>query len=165
MLGLLLMFSLEMAAPIPGRSDPQIGPAAGEASRQTVSQAEAAAAQLAAEAPEVARTYEELVVLDKRDRMKAYADLPSSMKCAIWTHQFLVALSQHPEFTEEQRGVLYDAIELLKPEWFDIHYPSPAWSTRVDQPLPLNGTAPPACDRGSRPRRISMSVGSHPVNR
>lgn len=57
------------------------------------------------------------------------------MKSAVWTHQFLVALAEHPEFTAEQRAVLHDAIRVVTPELFDVPFASPDWTTRVDEPL------------------------------
>jgi hypothetical protein len=77
------------------------------------------------------------------------------------------AVAERRSFLQQYRA----ALDALRRGVRDIVFPEGAWRwsrellPRVDQPLPLNGTAPPACDRGSRPRRISMSVGSHPVNR
>src|SRR5881275_1243621 len=45
-------------------------------------------------------------------RRHLFAALPSSMKSAVWAHHLLRATT-HPEFTAEQRSVIYDAIRLL----------------------------------------------------
>jgi len=57
------------------------------------------------------------------------------MKASMWSHQLLTALAEHPEFTEEQRAVLYDALDLFTPAFFETTYPNPDWSTGLDQPI------------------------------
>jgi len=52
----------------------------------------------------------------------------------MWTHQFLTALAEHPEFSAEQRALLEDAIRLFTPEMFDIPSSSPEWHSRVGLP-------------------------------
>jgi hypothetical protein len=86
--------------------------------------------------PEVAETYNRLHSPQGRgERLRAYAQLTSSMKSAIWIHQFRIALAEHPEFSPEQRTVLDDAIALFTPEFFEITFESPNWTDRVDRPL------------------------------
>ena len=76
--------------------------------------------RLASEAPEVARTYAMLVSKDRMDQTLAYADLSASMKAAMWSHQLLTAIVEHPEFTDEQRAIIGDALDLFTPEMFEI---------------------------------------------
>lgn len=135
MLNLVVMFAVAVLPPNHSGAGLQPAPVIAEVSREAVSRGDDAARRLAAEPLEVAPTYETLVSQKKRDRLQAFGALPSSMKSAIWTHQFLIALAQHPEFTEEQRAVLYDAIALFTPRLFEISNPSPEWSSGVDQPL------------------------------
>lgn len=131
MLGLAVMLSVGMlqAAPNQPVFEGKVN------DHQASSRGDAAARRLASEPLEVARTYETLLSTDKKDRMQAYGNLSDSMKSAIWTHRLLVALAEHPEFTEEQRTILYDAVDLFTPEFFAITFPAPDWSKRVDQPL------------------------------
>lgn len=75
--------------------------------------------RLASEPPEVARAYDRLSAQSPAERRRAYGELSSSMKAALWSHQLLLALSQHSEFADEQRAVLYDALDLFTPALFD----------------------------------------------
>lgn len=91
--------------------------------------------RLASEAPEAVRTYEMLLSKDDADRGLVYVELQAAMKVAVWSHQLLTALVEHPEFTEEQRAIIGDALDLFTPEMFEITQEHPAWRTRVHEPL------------------------------
>jgi hypothetical protein len=91
--------------------------------------------RLASEAPEVARTYAMLVSKDRMDQTLAYADLSASMKAAMWSHQLLTAIVEHPEFTDEQRAIIGDALDLFTPEMFEITEGHPEFRTRVHEPI------------------------------
>lgn len=98
--------------------------------------AQATIEPLDAFSPAVTAAYERLHAPQTRvERLRSYATLSSAMRSAIWTHQFRVALDEHPEFTAEQRAVLEDAIALFTPELFEISASSPEWGYRVDAPL------------------------------
>jgi hypothetical protein len=77
--------------------------------------------RLAAESPDVAREYERLASEPLESRRHLFAALPSSMKSALWVHHLLSAVTTHPEFTAEQRSVIYDGIRLLSPELYETH--------------------------------------------
>lgn len=86
--------------------------------------------------PEVTRAYEYLHEPQTRaERLRSYGILSSAMKSAIWIRQFRLALDEHPEFTDEQRAVLEEAMALFTPELFEISSSSPEWGRRVDAPL------------------------------
>jgi len=133
MLNLFLVIALGTASP--NLRDQQRMPDGAITRRQPVDSVEEARRRLAAEPSDVRLTYEKLLLQDRRDRVRTYGNLPSSLKSAIWIHKSLLALAQHEEFTEEQRAVIYDAITLFTPELFDITFPSPDWVNRVDLPL------------------------------
>ncbi len=97
---------------------------------------QAAIEPLDAFSPAVTRAYEYLHEPQTRaERLRSYGILSSAMRSAIWIHQFRVALDEHPEFTDEQRAVLEDAIALFTPELFEISASSQEWGRRVDAPL------------------------------
>lgn len=80
--------------------------------------------RLAVEPPDVAREYEHLASEPFESRKHLVAALPSSMRSAVWVHHLLSAVITHPEFTAEERSVIYDGIRLLSPELYEN--PSPA---------------------------------------
>lgn len=133
MLSTVMMLAMALLSANSSSSDER--PASRNSDARIGSGSDDALRRLAIEPLEVGRTYEALAVKDKSERMGAYAELAGPMRAAVWNHQLLVALAEHPEFTEEQRAVLYDAIELFTPEFFEITFDSPDWSSRVDQPL------------------------------
>lgn len=75
--------------------------------------------RLAAESPDIVRAYEELASEPLESRKHLFAALPSSMKSAVWVHHLLRAVTTHPEFTAEQKSVIYDGIRLLSPELYE----------------------------------------------
>jgi len=77
--------------------------------------------RLAVEPPDVGPEYEHLASAPWESRRHLFAAFPSSMKSAVWAHHLLRAVTTHPEFTAEQRSVIYDAIRLLSPERYDTH--------------------------------------------
>jgi hypothetical protein len=76
---------------------------------------------LADESPDVARQYEHLASEPPETRSRRFAELPSAVKSALWTHHLRVALTTHPEFTAEQQAVIDDGIRLLSPELYETH--------------------------------------------
>src|SRR5258708_2896228 len=84
---------------------------------------------------DVVRNYELLQAMPVKDRTQSVGQLPSQMKAAVWAHHLLSTLSQHPEFTSEQRAVIQDALAIMSPELFDIDQSSPNWADLVDKPL------------------------------
>jgi hypothetical protein len=78
-----------------------------------------AISRLAAEPPDVAREYEHLASEPFESRRHLFGLLPSSMKSAVWVHHLLRAVTTHPEFTAEQRSVIYDAIRLASPAHYE----------------------------------------------
>jgi hypothetical protein len=75
--------------------------------------------RLAVESPDVGREYEHLASEPLESRRHLFAAFPSSMKSAVWVHHLLRAVTTHPEFTAEQRSIIYDGIRLLSPEQYD----------------------------------------------
>ena len=84
---------------------------------------------------EVARIYDDLMSKNARDRGRAFTELSSSMKAAVWSHHLLTAIVEHPEFTEEQRSVIQYALSVISPQLFDVDRNDPHWPALVDQPL------------------------------
>jgi hypothetical protein len=75
--------------------------------------------RLAVESADVAREYEHLASEPLESRRHLFAGFPSSMKSAVWVHHLLRAVTTHPEFTAEQRSVIYDGIRLLSPQMYE----------------------------------------------
>jgi len=94
-----------------------------------------AARRLASEPPEVAQIYAMLVSKERVNQKIAYADLPAAMKAAMWNHQLLTALVEHPEFTDEQRAIIGDTLDLFTPALFEFREGHPEFRTRVHEPL------------------------------
>jgi len=124
MLSIVALTSLDSGATMPSASAVSIASRTEEAMRR-----------LDSEPPAIIQTYEMLAAKPKPDRVGAYNELPSSMKASMWTHQLLRAVADHPEFTDEQRGLIYDALDLFTPDFFDLTQTDPSWSTRVGGPL------------------------------
>jgi hypothetical protein len=74
--------------------------------------------RLSVEPPEVARQYERLASEPFRSRAHMFYVLPSSMKSDLWAHHLLTAVTNHPEFTAEQRSLIHEAIRLMSPELY-----------------------------------------------
>ena len=133
MLSLMLMLSVGTVSL--ANDNPAKQPTLMNAAVSSESRRDDAMRRLASEPREVADIYAMLASRDKVERLRAYGDLSSSMKASLWTHQLLAALAEHPEFAEEQRAVLYDALDLFTPEFFEITPSNPNWQVRVDRPL------------------------------
>lgn len=77
--------------------------------------------RLSAEPSDVGREYERLASAPSESRRHLLAALPNSLKSAVWAHHLLLAITTHPEFTAEQRSVIYDGIRLLSPALYEGH--------------------------------------------
>ncbi len=83
----------------------------------------------------VDRTYEELLAKPLPERNQLFMQLPSSMKSRVWSHHLLIALAQHPEFTDAQRAVINYGLSVMTPQLFDVDPSSAQWKSLVDEPL------------------------------
>lgn len=119
MLNLAMAFSLMLLSPPP----------------DVVAISESVLRHKAPPSSDAGRTYQELRALSANERIRLFAELPSSMQSAVLAHHLLTALAEHPEFTSEQRAVIQEALSLITPELFEIDPSNPQWGERVDQPL------------------------------
>lgn len=83
----------------------------------------------------IAKAYDELAAKSSSERVEFYRQMPSSVKSGLWAHHLSTALAHHPEFTDEQRAVVEEALSLLCSEFFEIDASNPAWPDRVGGPL------------------------------
>lgn len=118
--------------------------------------------------------YQELRSLDTRARGQRLAELPGATKAGVWSHHLLNAPAEHPDFTNEQRAVIRDALSLLTAEFFEVDSADPRWGPAVDQPPRrlkqravgvstgrawVRSTAPTSTlSAGSRTRAAALSV-------
>jgi hypothetical protein len=72
-------------------------------------------------------TYEALSVLPIPSRKAVYRALSADAKSGLWRIHLTRFLTEHPELTEEQRGVIVNAIALVTPRLFEIAENDPNW--------------------------------------
>lgn len=78
--------------------------------------------------------YQSLSNLSMQERKAKIRSLSSEMKAEVWRAHFNVYLAR-PDFTEEQKQVVLDAIALITPQMFEIPENSAEFQTKVHEPL------------------------------
>jgi hypothetical protein len=82
------------------------------------------------------RKYSDLSELSKADRKVSFSLMSAEDKSSVWRVQFGLYLARHPEWTEQQRAIVLEAITMVSPELYKIPRDS-NWTRRVDEPLRL----------------------------
>jgi hypothetical protein len=109
----------------------KLGMTAGEA------QSKLSQDRVAVQAVDLYETYEALSALPISSRKAVYRALSADAKSGLWRIHLTGYLTEHPELTEEQRGVIVDAIALVTPRLFEIAESNPNWLTDMHSPVEL----------------------------
>lgn len=84
---------------------------------------------------DVATIYGKLQSKSPVERARFLSVQSGSLQAAVWGHHLLESMTRYPELTTAQLEVLYDALSLFTPEFFEIASTDPRWSTEVDLPI------------------------------
>jgi len=87
------------------------------------------------QADDIDTVYGRLLSESPEKAVRTLSRMSPSIQSAVWMRHFREALVAHPEFTAEERAVMYEAVGLLTPQFFALTPDSPAWSEVVEQPL------------------------------
>lgn len=80
-------------------------------------------------------TYNLIATLPMNQRVMVYHSFTSQKKSDIWRLHLIRHLTNHPEFTTEQRKVILDGIAVATPKLFEIPQNGLEWSKKVHKPL------------------------------
>jgi hypothetical protein len=85
---------------------------------------------------EAVRKYSQLSELSREDRKVSFSLMSAEDKSSLWRVHFGLNLARHPEWTEQQRSIVLEAITMVSPELYktprDIN-----WTRLVDEPVRL----------------------------
>jgi hypothetical protein len=85
---------------------------------------------------EALRKYSELSELTKGDRKASFSLMSAEDKSSLWRVHFGLSLARHPEWTEQQRAIVLEAIAMATPQLYKIPKDS-NWTRLVDEPVRL----------------------------
>jgi len=85
---------------------------------------------------EAVRRYTQLSELSKGDRKASFNLMGAEEKASLWRVHFGLNLARHPEWTDQQRSIVLEAIAMAKPELYKIPKDS-NWTRLVDEPARL----------------------------
>jgi hypothetical protein len=85
---------------------------------------------------EALRKYSQLSELSKSDRKASFNLMGADQKASLWRVHFGLSLARHPEWTDQQRSVVLEAIAMVTPELYKIPKDS-KWTRLVDEPARL----------------------------
>jgi hypothetical protein len=87
------------------------------------------------QALEITKIYEALSTLQISQRKAVFRTLSAEAKSDLWRMHMKLYLSQHPELTKDQKGVVLDGVALIAPQLFEVSNDSAEWLTKVQAPL------------------------------
>lgn len=90
----------------------------------------------AAQDGEALRKYSQLSELSKDDRKASFSLMSAEDKSSLWRVHLGLNLARHPEWTEQQRSIVLEAIQTVSPQL----YKTPRddnWTRLVDEPVRL----------------------------
>lgn len=85
---------------------------------------------------EALRKYSELSDLTKGDRKATFNLLSAEDKSSLWRVHFGLNLARHPEWTEQQRAIVLEAIAMMAPQLYKTPKDN-NWTRLVDEPVRL----------------------------
>lgn len=85
---------------------------------------------------EALRRYTELSELSIRDRKVSFNLMGAEQKASLWRVHFGLNLARHPEWTEQQRSIVLEAITMTTPQLYTLPKDN-NWTRRVDEPVRL----------------------------
>ena len=85
---------------------------------------------------EALRKYTQLSELSKADRKVSFSLMSAEDKSSLWRVHFGLNLARHPEYTEQERSIVFEAITMATPQLYKIPKDS-NWTRLVDEPVRL----------------------------
>lgn len=85
---------------------------------------------------EALRKYAQLSELSKGDRKASFSLKSAEDKSSLWRVHLGLNLARHPEWTEQQRSIVLEALTMATPELYKIPKDS-NWTRLVDEPVRL----------------------------
>jgi len=85
---------------------------------------------------EALRKYTELSQLSKLDRKASFSAMSAEDKSSLWRVHFALNLARHPEWTEQQRSIVLEALTTATPQLYKVPKDS-NWTRLVDEPVRL----------------------------
>jgi hypothetical protein len=82
------------------------------------------------------RKYSQLSELSKADRKVSFNVMSAEDQSSLWRVHFALNLARHPEWTQQQRSVVFEAIAIATPELYRVPKDS-TWARLVDEPIRL----------------------------
>lgn len=82
------------------------------------------------------RKYSQLSELSKEDRKASFSLMSAEDKSSLWRVQFGLNLARHPEWTEQQRSIVLEAIATVTPQLYQTPRDN-NWTRLVDEPVRL----------------------------
>ena len=73
--------------------------------------------------------------LPLKERKASFRNASSNDKSELWRTHLALFLIKRPELNEWQKEIILAAMSLAKPEYFEVRSNSPAWKTKVREPL------------------------------
>lgn len=84
---------------------------------------------------EILRKYDEVSALPLRERKALFRNASSRSKSDLWRTHLALFLVKRPDLDEWQKEIILAAMALVTPEYFEVRPNSPAWKTKVRDPL------------------------------
>jgi hypothetical protein len=85
---------------------------------------------------EAVRKYSQLSELSKDDRKSSFSLMSAEDKSSLWRVQFGLNLARHPEWTEQQRSIVLEAMTMVTPQLYETPRDR-NWTRLVDEPVRL----------------------------
>ena len=85
---------------------------------------------------EALRKYSELSDLSKEDRKVSFSLMAAEDRSSLWRVHLALNLARHPEWTEQQRSIVLEAITMVTPRLYKTPRDS-NWTRLVDEPVRL----------------------------
>lgn len=85
---------------------------------------------------EALRKYSELSELSKEDRKVSFSLMAPEDRSSLWRVHLALNLARHPEWTEQQRSIVLEAITMVTPRLYKTPKDS-NWTRLVDEPVRL----------------------------
>lgn len=85
---------------------------------------------------EAVRKYSQLSELSKDDRKASFSLMSAEDKSSLWRVHLGLNLARHPEWTEQQRSIVLEAITMVTPQFYQTPRDN-NWTRLVDEPVRL----------------------------
>lgn len=86
---------------------------------------------------EALRKYTQLSELSKEERRVSFSLMSAEDKSSLWRVHLGLNLARHPEWTEQQRSIIVDALTIATPQLYKTTSKDSNWMRLVDEPVRL----------------------------